>query len=72
MKNIIMNNKNPSINGLELAKWCYRKFYMEDARIGYDELGEEICNYIANSIGNHEHAQWIEDMRKDIDNGNHA
>lgn len=67
------NNKfNPSIDGLELAKWCYRKFYMLDDRIGFDELGDRLVDFICNQIDADGYEIWLNKTRAEIDDGHHG
>ena len=64
-KDLLENNiANPSVDALELAKWMYRKHYMNDPNIGWEELGARVTDFICNTIGNHEFCDWLENTRK--------
>lgn len=64
-KDLCKNNiANPSVDALELAKWMYRKHYMDDPNIGWEELGARVTDFICNTIGNHEFCEWLENTRK--------
>ena len=57
---------------LEAVKMAYRKHHLSDARIGWDELDDALCNALCNEIGSNEFCDWVESVEKEIDGGNKA
>jgi hypothetical protein len=51
---------------LRVLQMAYRKHQLRDARVGWDELGNRLCDAISNIIGGNEFAEWCEEAYQEI------
>jgi len=57
------DKKGGMMDLLNACKLAYRKHWLDDDSIGWDELGDILCDAICNSIGDDAFQQWLEDLR---------
>ena len=50
---------------LAVAEMAYRKHNLADDRIGWDELGDRICDVLCNFYGGNVFAKWVEQFDED-------
>ncbi len=55
---------------LEVVKLAYRKHQLKDARIGWEELGDRLCDAICNEIGSDAFCEWLDGVAAEIEKGN--
>ena len=51
---------------LEAVQMTYRKHHLEDDRIGWDELGEQLLNALCEIMGDEDYQIWVSKMRFEI------
>lgn len=47
---------------LEAVKLAYRKHQLDDPDIGWDELGNTLCDVICNAIGSDGFCEWLNEV----------
>ena len=48
---------------VEALKLAYRKHWLNDDSIGWDELGDKLCDALCNAMGDREFSLWLQQMR---------
>jgi len=48
---------------LKTLKRCYRKHWLDDDSIGWQELGTEIYDCLCNVMGDEWFVQWLENLK---------
>lgn len=48
---------------VEALKLAYRKHWLNDDSIGWDELGDKLCDALCNAMGDKEFSLWLQQMK---------
>ena len=55
---------------LMAVQLCYRKHWLNDERIGWQELGTFLYDALAETMGDDEFVDWLKKTKKNIDEEN--